>query len=237
MGEINMLQRIERFNSIIEDFIIPESPSRVELYRRILSGLDVNRALHLGSGRDKRGLGTDLEERAEVIAIDPDISGLTRNVVQKRVLGDGQQLPFEDQVFDLVFSEYVFEHLPNPQSALKEIDRVLKSGGSFVVLVPNRKHYYARISDNTPFWFHKFWLKLQGVENVEQDKFPTQYEWGSYSDVTSVEFDWEIKDLISFPGPTAYSRILPIHIIFMLFDRLLFNQPKHHVAYLVHYSV
>lgn len=232
------LTYLQRLNRRIEAHIAPEKRNRRDTYRDIVSDIDFSRALHLGSGRDKHRIGADLEEHGDVVALDPDASGLATNQTQTRVLGDGQRLPFESDTFDLVFSEYVFEHLPNPQSALDEINRVLRSGGSFVVLVPNPRHYYARIADATPFWFHKLWFRLQGVDNAEQDRFPTQYEWGTYDDLVAEDItaDWSIESFYSFPGPTGYTRILPAHFAFVLVDRLMVDQPQHHVCYLAQYT-
>lgn len=232
-----IISTLQQINHRINRYLAPESPNGRKLSSRVLSQVDFDRGLQLGSGRDKHGLGAELETDGEIIAIDPDIDGLKQNEMSKKVGADGQRLPFSDEEFDLVFSKHVFEHLPNPQLALEEIDRILQPGGTFIVLVPNPSHYYARISDLTPFEFHQFWLRLLGKENIEQDVFPTQYKWGKYSDVTEPGFDWEIEELYSFPGPTGYTTILPIHILFVLFARLRSDQPKHHVAYLVHYSV
>jgi len=43
--------------------------------------------------------------------------------------GDIFALPFEDGSFDVVFSQTVFYHIPNPERALAEIMRVLRPGG------------------------------------------------------------------------------------------------------------
>ncbi|NJN82055.1 MAG: class I SAM-dependent methyltransferase [Caldilineaceae bacterium] len=43
-------------------------------------------------------------------------------------LGDVEQLPFEDASFDVVVSRYSAHHWPNPQNALREFKRVLRSG-------------------------------------------------------------------------------------------------------------
>lgn len=45
-------------------------------------------------------------------------------------------LPFENNYFDRVIATNVLEHLPNLPSALKEVQRVLKVGGQFNVVIP-----------------------------------------------------------------------------------------------------
>ena len=47
-----------------------------------------------------------------------------------------EELPFEDNSFDLVFSSHVIEHVPNMNKAILEIDRVLKPGGLNFCIVP-----------------------------------------------------------------------------------------------------
>lgn len=47
-----------------------------------------------------------------------------------------EELPFEDNTFDLVFSSHVIEHVPNMNKAILEIDRVLKPGGINFCIVP-----------------------------------------------------------------------------------------------------
>jgi SAM-dependent methyltransferase len=42
---------------------------------------------------------------------------------------DMQHLPYHDNVFDFVISDQVIEHLEDPQKAVKESFRVLKTGG------------------------------------------------------------------------------------------------------------
>lgn len=46
-------------------------------------------------------------------------------------------LPFEDSFFDVVTCIAVLEHVFNPPNVLKEIWRVLKPGGVFILQVPN----------------------------------------------------------------------------------------------------
>ncbi|RKS77092.1 methyltransferase family protein [Actinomadura pelletieri DSM 43383] len=43
-------------------------------------------------------------------------------------------LPFEDDVYDLIVCNHLFSHLPDPTHALREFARVLKSGGRLILL-------------------------------------------------------------------------------------------------------
>lgn len=49
---------------------------------------------------------------------------------------DLQNLSFPNAVFDIVISEDVMEHIRHPESALKEIYRVLKKGGNYIFTIP-----------------------------------------------------------------------------------------------------
>ncbi len=53
------------------------------------------------------------------------------------VVGDCEQrLPYEDASFDRAIAIHVLEHLPNLPAALEEIERLLKPGGVFSVVIP-----------------------------------------------------------------------------------------------------
>ena len=52
------------------------------------------------------------------------------------VVADGQRLPFVDDAFDMVFSQSVIEHVPDPFSYARELQRVLKPGGTILVDAP-----------------------------------------------------------------------------------------------------
>lgn len=51
--------------------------------------------------------------------------------------GDGERLPFADESFDVVVMSEVIEHLLQPERAVWEIARVLRTGGVFVMTTNN----------------------------------------------------------------------------------------------------
>jgi len=49
-------------------------------------------------------------------------------------VGDLASLPFDDGTFDAAYSEHAFVHLDDPEAAMRELHRVLRPGGRFVIV-------------------------------------------------------------------------------------------------------
>ncbi len=80
-------------------------------------------------------VGVDLD--AEVIAkVSAAAAAQTRFEV-----ADLRKLPFGDDEFDLVVSFETIEHVPDPETVLDELARVLRPGGLLLVSTPNRDVY------------------------------------------------------------------------------------------------
>jgi SAM-dependent methyltransferase len=54
------------------------------------------------------------------------------------VNGDALTLPFPDESFDRIIAAEVVEHIPDDKRALRELARVLRTGGRIAVTVPTR---------------------------------------------------------------------------------------------------
>jgi SAM-dependent methyltransferase len=52
------------------------------------------------------------------------------------VVGDALALPYPDGTFDVVIASEILEHVPDDETAIAELVRVLRPGGSLVVTVP-----------------------------------------------------------------------------------------------------
>jgi ubiquinone/menaquinone biosynthesis C-methylase UbiE len=94
----------------------------------------------LDAGCGDGGVARLLRKRVrEVVAVDVEGSpawvdepGLTFRVA------DAEQLPFADSSFDVVHSKDSLHHMENPQRALAEYTRVLKPGGTALIIEANR---------------------------------------------------------------------------------------------------
>lgn len=113
-----------------------------------------------------------------VAGVDPD-EELFKNqyLDEAKQLNTNNNIPYDDETFDLVYSDNVMEHIQNPKIVFQEIYRVLKPGGLFISKTPNKWHYMPIIARLTPIWFHKFYNQLRGRQSF--DTFPTLYKLNS----------------------------------------------------------
>jgi len=72
----------------------------------------------------------------------------------KIVQGADSQLPYKDDVFDIVFAADVLEHFQDSSEIQKEFKRVLRKGGYLVVSGPTENFIY-RLARKTMFWHKK----------------------------------------------------------------------------------
>jgi len=67
---------------------------------------------------------------------------------------DGIHIPFDDNYFDLIYSNQVFEHVRYPNQLLKEVNRVLKNTGYFFGSTSHLEPYHSFSFWNyTPYGF------------------------------------------------------------------------------------
>jgi len=93
------------------------------------------------------GMGTDLVQFATAGAIVTDLDMSTehlnlarenfelRNLEGTFIHGDAEDMPFDDNSFDLVYTNGVIHHTPNTKKVIDEIYRVLKPGGEVICMV------------------------------------------------------------------------------------------------------
>jgi SAM-dependent methyltransferase len=119
----------------------------------------------------------DLRDRAaRVIGVDVDTAVRTNPVLDEaHVIEPGGALPFADGMFDLIVSDYTFEHLVDPGPVARELSRVLALGGWICARTPNKWGYIGLGARLIPNCFHVPLLARLQPERLAGDVFPTAY--------------------------------------------------------------
>jgi SAM-dependent methyltransferase len=124
-------QSAERYR--LEPFILPFADSQSAAGKKVLEvgvGLGADHQCFAEAEADLWGI--DLTERAiEHTARRFGLYGLQSRLA----VGDAENLQFEDEAFDMVYSWGVLHHSPNTQKAIQEVFRVLKRGGVAKVMI------------------------------------------------------------------------------------------------------
>jgi SAM-dependent methyltransferase len=121
---------------------------------------------------------------ANVTAADVSSAVLSHPTSHRQVqIVPGEPLPFDDAEFDLIISDFVFEHLENPHEVAKELQRVLKNGGIIVARTPNKFGYVAIIASLVPNKMHSAVLGYIQPDRKDNDVFPTYYRLNTLSAV------------------------------------------------------
>jgi SAM-dependent methyltransferase len=96
------------------------------------------------------------------------------------VLGDLRTVHFERQCFDIIYSAFVLEHVPQVAQVLANFLEWLKPGGLLILKFPDRDSVYGFVTRVTPFWFHVLYKRyLVGNPNAGKPgygPFPTVHE-------------------------------------------------------------
>jgi ubiquinone/menaquinone biosynthesis C-methylase UbiE len=105
----------------------------------MLSPRTGQRILDVGAGKgDLAGIISESARDVEVYAVDPNekrVDAVKRGHPEVRAsVAGAESLPFTDAFFDRVYTTMALHHFADLDKALGEVTRVLKIGGSFVVL-------------------------------------------------------------------------------------------------------
>jgi len=117
--------------------LLPAAPGARVL--EVGCGTAMDSCLLAGSRQDVQPFACDLSEKAARVARE---NARALGIELRTFAGDLTSLPFEDGWFDLVFSQGVLEHFPDPAPAMREQVRALRPGGALVVDVPQKYNVY-----------------------------------------------------------------------------------------------
>lgn len=170
VGTLDAKKLIEHLDNLKELFTIYKHLAVTEMNLRQIKGL---RILEVGSGGGGHSAlfkhhGADVTSiditparvfsTAKLLTLLAGNSGAAFNA-------DAENLPFQDNAFDLVYSNGVIHHSENTEKCLAEIFRVLKPGGKAIIML------YSRHS--ATYWLN---LVVHGILSGDIFKYP-EAEW------------------------------------------------------------
>lgn len=130
--------------------------------------------LDLGCGR-----GGVLEQIADLplraVGLDPDLASLAEHRLPDlpRAVALAEAIPLPPASVDVIISAWVLEHLPDPARVFREVGRVLRPGGAFIFLTPNRSSLIALLNRALMPLQNALVPRLYG--RAETDTFPVRY--------------------------------------------------------------
>jgi SAM-dependent methyltransferase len=148
----------------------------------------------------------DLYDCSEYIGLEFDTPE-NRNIKNADFFYDGNQFPFDDNIFDSIVGNEVFEHVFNPDTFLTEANRVLKKDGNLFMTMPfvwdehEQPNDYARY---TSFGI-KAILEKHGFKIIRQKK--------SVNDIRAI---FQLLNLYIFKKLVSRSGVLNLFIIVLL---------------------
>jgi SAM-dependent methyltransferase len=170
----------------------------------------------LGIGYATPYLGLFREEAERCLAFMPAAQGVVKWPSARPALTalvDEFELPLPDAAVDRVLLVHALEMANDPTALLREIWRVLSSGGQLLAVVPNRRGLWARM-DNTPFGHGRPYSRLQ-IINLLREAWFTPVAWSEALYVPPIERGWFLRSAVAWErtGATISAPFAGVHIV------------------------
>jgi ubiquinone/menaquinone biosynthesis C-methylase UbiE len=125
------------------------APMYDEIVSRVMN-VKPKRVLDLGCGTGNVLMRLEKHEELKLHGLDlsENMIEIAKKNLSDRVelkIGDSEDIPWQDEAFDVVVCNASFHHYPNPEKVLLEIKRVLKSGGTLIIGDPTAPIVYRQI--------------------------------------------------------------------------------------------
>lgn len=219
----------------LRDAIAPELVSSQEAYAAMVRAQVNERVqwLDLGCGHqaladwhaeDERRLVGSCET---VVGLDGDLASLARHrSIRLRVGGDISRLPFKNDCFELVTLNMVLEHLQTPSASFAEIARILKVGGTCIVLTPNAHGYTTLLARSAPTAVKRGAVRiLEGRKAA--DVFPAYYRANTPRRVKELSqaSSLMVVSITMLTTDAVFAVVPPVAALELLWIRLLMTKP------------
>jgi ubiquinone/menaquinone biosynthesis C-methylase UbiE len=180
----------------------------------------------IGGGRtcsfaNRLGVGRNIK----VVAVDVSADELAANTTahETRVGDVSRHIPFADGEVDLLVSRTLLEHIPDVESAAREMARVLKPGAQTLHLLPCRYALFAVIARILPFNLAKSVLHAVIPESRGVVEFDVFYDHGHPRDLermfSGAGFS-EVQVECTWDQAAYFHAFFPVFVVVLFYQRL-----------------
>ncbi|MEX2286436.1 MAG: class I SAM-dependent methyltransferase [Planctomycetaceae bacterium] len=156
---------------------------------------EFRRTLQDFRGDGRRVIGIDVEATANPF------------VDEVRLIESVHRWPMEDDSVDIVYSNYVLEHVEQPRAFIAEAWRVLKPGGQLCVRTPNAWSYISLVARLVPNRLHARVVAFAQKNRRAEDVFPTYYRCNTKRKLRRLLVDQQFAACVySIEGEPTYMR-------------------------------
>jgi len=180
--------------------------------------------LDIGCGRSS--FMRDIYSRAnKVIGLDSDPQALGENqVVQIKLSGGLEKLDdVERSSIDIAVTSWVLEHINDVDQLFIQLNKVLKPGGLFISLTPNKKSMVTRLSMVLPNKTHPLLVKMIWGR-AEKDTYPAYYKLNTVEEIQAYadKYGYLVESIELLKDPTYYA-IRPrfLNFILKIYNRIV----------------
>src|SRR5258706_15947320 len=153
----------------------------------------------LGVGYPTPYLGLFREEAERCLAFMPAAQGVVKWPSTRPTLAalvDEYELPLPDAAVDRVMLIHALEMSHDAAALLREVWRVLASGGRLLAVVPNRRGLWARM-DTTPFGHGRPYSRSQ-ITHLLRETWFTPISWGEALYVPPIARNWFLRTAVAW---------------------------------------
>jgi SAM-dependent methyltransferase len=224
--------RFVRWNITVSDRLSPTIEQVTHPYPKFdrvvadfINSHDDLTVVDIGAGRHCDYSNLVIRRPARMVGVDISGSELALNdFLDERIAADAcAPMPELEGKVDLLVSKATMEHLPNNEAFLRNARKLLKPGGTMVLLFTNRYAPFAFINRVLPARVSTFLLAKLAPVWAGQVGFKTHYDRTNYSAFSRMLKDTGFGNAEFQVGyfSSAYFRFLvPVYLISLGFDRL-----------------
>lgn len=206
----------------------------VQFYQRVRAICSPNhRILDFGAGRGAAHLEDPVPFRRqlmsfkgtvkEVVGADVDPTVKDNPALDRAIhISDDGILPLPSEYFDIVLSDWTFEHVGKTAPVAAELGRVLKRGGWICARTTNKNGYVALASRVAPASLRRWIVGRAQNDRKDEDVFPAYYKMNTRKALLKAFPKCDYEHYIYFwdGAPSYHFNSVVLYKLFLLVHRL-----------------